>query len=130
VTAFPKTCAAAGYAARHGPGELARARATLLLARLDACEDFLPDGDVPAARRGLLRDLVLAARDRAGPAWLAATGDDPDIAAFTALQAAPVPAAPAELDEIISRVLWARFAPPGGAARPGPAPGPGKAGTP
>ena len=132
MTAFPETRAAAGYAARHGPGELARARATLLLARLDACEDFLPggDGDVPAVLRGLLRDLVLAARDLAGPAWLAATGDDPDIAAFTALQAAPVPAAPAELDEIISRVLWARFAPPGGAARPGPAPGPGKAGTP
>ena len=80
MTAFPKTRAAAGYAARHGPGELARARATLLLARLDACEDFLPDGDVPAARRGLLRDLVLAARDLAGPAWLAATGGDPDMA--------------------------------------------------
>jgi hypothetical protein len=90
VTAFPRTRAAAGYAARHGPGELARARATLLLARLDACEDFLPDGDgdVPAARRSLLPDLVLAARDLAGPAWLAATGDDPDIAAFTGVDIA------------------------------------------
>ena len=92
MTAFPRTRAAAGYAARHGPGELARARATLLLARLDACEDFLPDGDgdVPAARRGLLRDLVLAARDLAGPAWLAATGDDPDIAAFTGVDTGTV----------------------------------------
>jgi hypothetical protein len=64
---------------------------------------------VPAALHGLLRDLVLAARDLAGPAWLAAASDDPDIAAFTALQATPVPPSPAELDEIISRVLWARF---------------------
>ena len=65
-----------------------------------------------------------------GHGRLDASGDDPDVAAFTALQGTPVPAAPAELDEIISRVLWARFAPPGGAARPGPAPGPGQAGTP
>jgi hypothetical protein len=67
VSAFPKTRAAAGYAARHGPGELARARAAILLARLDAFEDLLPggDGDVPAALHGLLRDLVLAARDLA-----------------------------------------------------------------
>ena len=129
MSAFPKTRAAAGYAARHGPGELTRARAAILLARLDAFEDLLPggDGDVPAALHGLLRDLVLAARDLAGPAWLAAVGDDPGIAAFTALQATPVPPAPAELDEIISRVLWARFAPPGPArddGDPGPAPGP------
>jgi len=82
---------------------------------------------VPAALHGVLRDLVLAARDLAGPAWLAAASDDPDIAAFTALQATPVPPAPAELDEIISRVLRARFAPPGPArdgGDPGPAPGP------
>ena len=59
MSAFPKTRAAAGYAARHGPGELARARAAVLLARLDAFEDLLPggDGDVPAGLHGLLRDL-------------------------------------------------------------------------
>jgi hypothetical protein len=94
---------------------------------------------VPAVLRGLLRDLVLAVRDLAGPAWLQAACDDPDIAAFTALQAAPVPPSPAGLDEIISRVLWARFTPPGtprdgvgpapGCFAPGPAPGDGKAGT-
>jgi hypothetical protein len=86
---------------------------------------------VPAALHGLLRDLVLAARDLAGPAWLAAASDDPDIAAFTALQATPVPPSPAELDEIISRVLWARFPvrhPADGAGpAPGRASGPGQA---
>jgi len=98
------------------------------LARLDAWEDLLPggDGDVPAALHGLLRDLVLAARDLAGPAWLAAVGDDPGIAAFTALQATPAPPSPAGLDAIISRVLWARFPPPGTPRDGGPSP----AGTP
>jgi hypothetical protein len=129
MSTFPKTRAAAGYIARHGPGELARARAAILLAKLGACDDLLPGGDggVPAALHGLLRDLVLAARDLAGPAWLAATSDDPDIAAFTALQATSAPPSPADLDEIISRVLWARFAPPGRArdgGGPGSAPGP------
>jgi len=111
MAVFSKTRAAAGYAARHARGELARAHATILLARLDACEGVLPGGDrdVPAVLHGLLRDLVLATRDLAGPAWLEAASDTPDIAAFTALQATPAPPGPAELDEIISRVLWARF---------------------
>jgi hypothetical protein len=135
MSTFPKTRAAAGYAARHARSELARARATILLARLDACEAALTatggDGDVPAVH-GLLRDLVLAARDLAGPAWLEAAGDHPDIAAFTALQATPAPPAPAELDEIISRVLRARFPRPGPRAtappqRPAAAPHPGTA---
>ena len=127
MSAFPKTRAAARYAARHARSELARARAAVLLTRLGACADIPAGGDVPAAFHGVLRDLVLAARDLAGPAWLAAASDDPDIAAFTALQATPVPPAAAELGEIISRVLWARFPPPGPArdgGDPGPAPGP------
>jgi hypothetical protein len=80
VSVFPKTRAAAGYIAGTGPGELARTRAAILLARLGACEDILPggEGDVPAALHGLLRDLMLAVRDLAGPAWLDASGDDPD----------------------------------------------------
>lgn len=45
MSTFPKTRAAAGYIARHGPGELVRARATIVLARLDAFEDLLPGGD-------------------------------------------------------------------------------------
>src|SRR6516225_10557889 len=91
---FPQTRAAAGYIARHARGELARGRAAVLLTRLDACEHAPAGGDVPAVFHGVLRDLVLAARDLAGPAWLAAASHDPDIAAFTALQATPVPAFP------------------------------------
>ena len=89
MSAFPKTRAAARYAARHSRSELVRARAAVLLARLGACEDVPAGGDVPAVFHGVLRDLVLAARDLAGPAWLAAASDDPGIAAFTALQATP-----------------------------------------
>jgi hypothetical protein len=113
VSVFPKTRAAAGYIAGTGPGELARARATILLARLGACEDLLPggEGDVPAALHGLLRDLVLAVRDLAGPAWLDASGDDPDVTAFTVLEATARPPDRARIDEICSRLLWARFAP-------------------
>ena len=112
MSVFPKTRAAAGYIAGTGPGELARARATILLARLGAYEDILPgrDGGVPAALPGLLRDLVLAVRDLAGTAWLDANGDDPDVAAFTVLEAAASPPVTARIDEICSRMLWARFA--------------------
>ena len=120
MSLFPKTRTAAGYIAGTGPGELARARAIILLARLGACDDILPggEGDVPAALRGLLRDLVLAVRDLAGPAWLDASGDDPDVAAFTVLEAASPPDR-ARIDEICSRVLWARFAPGTGRDDPG-----------
>ena len=123
MSVFPKTRAAAEYIAGTGPGELARARATILLARLGACKDILPgvEGDMPAALQGLLRDLVLAVRDLAGPAWLDASGDDPDVAAFTILEATASPPDPARIDEICSRVLWARFAP--GAGRDHPAHG-------
>jgi hypothetical protein len=112
MSVFPKTRAAAGYIAGAGPGELVRARATILLARLGACDDILPggEGDVPAPC-DLLRDLVLAVRDLAGPAWLDASSDDPDVAALTVLEAAASPPDPARIDEICSRVLWARFAP-------------------
>jgi hypothetical protein len=126
MSAFPKTRAAARYAARHARSELARARAAVLLTRLGACQDIPAGAAVPAVFHGVLRDLVLAARDLAGPAWLAAASDDPDIAAFTALQATPAPPSPAELDEIIARVLWARFGPPG-TPRTAPAPHPGTA---
>ena len=121
MSAFPRTRAAAEYAARHSPAELTRARATILLARLGACEDLLPggDGDVPAALHGLLRDQVLAIRDLAGPAWLDASGDDPDVAAFTVLEATASPPDTARIDEICSRVLWARFAPDAGRNGPG-----------
>lgn len=110
---FPKTLAAAGYAATRDRGILVRGRTALLIRRLRACEAVLDetDGHILAETNGPLRDLVLAVRDLAGLPWLDARADDPDVAAFTALESAPAPPAPADLDEIVSRVLWARFAP-------------------
>jgi len=66
MSVFPKTRAAAGYIAGAGPGELARARAASLLARIGACDDILPAGgsDVPAALPGRL-DRVLMVRGQA-----------------------------------------------------------------
>jgi hypothetical protein len=116
VSYFPKTRAATRYAASREPSRecsaLARGRAAALLHRLHACEAALDaaGGHVTPAG-GQLRDLVLAARDLAGPSWLAASADDPDVEAFTVLESAPAPPAPADLDEVLSRVLWARFAP-------------------
>jgi hypothetical protein len=113
VSYFPKTRAAAGYAASRVRSPLARDRAAALLRRVRACDTALDaaGGHVTPAASTPLRDLVLATRDLAGPAWLAATADDPDVEAFTALESAPAPPAPADLDEVLSRVLWARFAP-------------------
>lgn len=110
---FPKTRAAVGYAASQGRSILVRGRAEVLIRRLQACEAALDeaDGHIPPVASGPLRDLVLAARDLAGPVWLAASADDPDVAAFTAVESAPAPPGPADLDEVLSRVLWARFAP-------------------
>ena len=123
MSVFGKTRAAAEYAARHGRTELARARAVVLLERLDACEVTLADDDTQlrVTIAGLLRSLVLAARDVVGPAWLEASSDDPDVATFTALQATASPPDPDRIDEICSRVLWARFARPG-ATRDGTGP--------
>ena len=73
MSVFPKTRAAAGYIAAAGPGELARTRAAILLARLGTCDDILPGGaggDVPAALHGLLRDLMQPSATRpAQPGW-------------------------------------------------------------
>jgi hypothetical protein len=135
MSTFAKTRAAAEYAARHCHTEPARSRRTVLLQRLSVCEAALAggNGQPPVTAAGLLRSLVLAVAGLAGPAWLAASGEDPDVAAFTTLQATASPPDPARIDEICSRVLWARFAPPGTARdgtgddtpQPGqPAPGP------
>lgn len=115
MSEFAKTRAAAGYAARHARAELAQARAAALLQRLSACEAAMTAGEaqLPTIAAGMLRNLVLAVSDLAGPAWLEANGDDPDVAAFTVMQATPSPPEPARIDEICSRVLWARFAPAG-----------------
>ena len=69
MSTFPKTRAAAGYAGRHGRTGLARSRAIVLLKRLNACEAAIAgaSGQLPLNVAGLLRGLVLAARDLAGP---------------------------------------------------------------
>src|SRR5689334_14325912 len=101
VSVFPRTRAATGHAALHGPPGPARTRAAVVLARLDACDYLLAvgNGHAPAAVHGALRDLVLAVRDLASPAWLQASADDPDVAAFTALQATASPPRPAQIDQ-------------------------------
>ena len=114
MTTFAKTRAAASYAAQHGP-QAARGAAAWLLKQAAACQDALDGepGQPPAVTAGLLHALVLAAGELTGPAWLAANEDDPDVAAFAALQATASPPDPGRIDDIISRVLWARFAPTG-----------------
>jgi hypothetical protein len=116
VRPFGKTRAAAEYAALHARADLTRVRAAALLRELAACETALADenGQQPAAvTAALLRSLVIAVRDLAGPAWVDASADDPDVAAFTAMQATASPPDPGVADEICSRVLWARFSPAG-----------------
>ena len=113
---FAKTRAAAEYAALHARADLSRARAAAILQELVACETALADrnGRQPdAVSAGLLRTLVIAVRDLVGPAWLEASADDPDVAAFTAMQATASPPDAGVVDETCSRVLWTRFSPVG-----------------
>jgi hypothetical protein len=87
---FTKTRSAADYISRHTTSDLTRSRALVLLKRLGVCEAALAaTGGDPGLAHSLLRGLVLTAGELAGPAWLSANTDDPDIAAFTALGDAP-----------------------------------------
>jgi hypothetical protein len=116
VRPFGKTRAAAEYAALHARADLVRVRAAALLQELAAFETALAGGngrERAAVSAALLRSLVIAVRDLAGPAWLDACADDPDVAAFTAMQATASPPGPGVVDETCSRVLWARFSPAG-----------------
>ena len=113
---FGKTRAAAEYAALHALADVTRVRAAVLLQELAACETALADGkgrQSAAVSAALLRSLVITVRDLAGPAWLDASAGDPDVAAFTAMQATASPPDPGVADETCSRVLWARFSPAG-----------------
>lgn len=118
MNTFAKTRAAAQYAARHAASDLTRHRAAVLLKRLNVCEAALAgtNGQLPVTTAGLLRTLMLAVRDLAGTTWLDASGDDPDVAAFTALEAITSPLEPARIDQVCAAVLWARYAP--GTSRP------------
>jgi hypothetical protein len=109
--AFTKTRAAADYICRHTSSELTGHRALKLLTQLRSCEAALAaEGDIPVAVQSLLRALALTVRELTGTGWLAVNRDDPDIAAFAALDMKPHPPPPDDLDEVLSRVLWARFA--------------------
>jgi len=115
VHSFRKTRAAAGYAAQHASPVPARVRAAALLEQLADWETAEDAGirQQAAADPGLLRSLVIAVRDVAGTDWLDAMADDPDVAAFTAISAAASAPSPDRIDEMCSRVLWARFSPVG-----------------
>lgn len=107
MTTFRKTRTAIAFVSRHTRSDITRTRALALGALLEKVNS----GDVPHEGSTLFRDLVIAIRDLVGPAWLDANADDPDIREFTALDAAPEPPSAEVLDEILSGVLWARFAP-------------------
>jgi hypothetical protein len=115
VETFRKTRAAAGYAARHAGAEVARVRAAAILEHLAALEMAAADGNHLQAAAGtrLLRSLLAAVRDLAGTEWLEVMADDPDVTAFTAIPASGRVPKPERIDEICSRVLWARFSPDG-----------------
>jgi hypothetical protein len=125
-----KTRTAADYAYRHARGELARAEVAEVL-RAIAAYDAAASPDAILRR---MRDLIIAVQQAAGPAVLKANADDPDIARFNALlEEATGKAAdagrggaarddgasggPADLDEILAAVLWARYGPEPGARR-------------
>lgn len=115
MTAFPGTRAAVGHICRHTSSDATRCRAAAVIQWLDRCDTALAghrDADaMPLAVPGLLRELVLAVRELAGAVWLAVAAGHPDVATFTALGMLPAPPAPAILDRILSRVLWAHCAP-------------------
>lgn len=103
--AFPKTRRALEFAATR-PGRAAHAHEALLA--LARSERALQDGTDPA-----LPQLADAVRTLVGNPWLQGNADDTDVIFLYALATPGVslgPATLAEADEIISRVLWARFA--------------------
>jgi hypothetical protein len=109
TTVLTQTSAAARDIAQHAPVAVTRARALLLDQQLAACAT----GPAP----GVLRQIVIAIRDLAGPAWLTHHASDPAIRAFTALDAMPAPPPLPILDHTLARCLQARFTP-----RPGQEP--------
>jgi hypothetical protein len=121
VSAFAKIRAATEYAAQHGRSGLTQPGAVLLLKRLDVCEAVLADrgGQLPVMVAGLLRGVVLAARELAGPTRLEANGEDPDVAAFIALLATASPPDPARIDEICSWLRSGAAVPPRDRMAPG-----------
>ncbi len=91
----------------------ARTRSAELRDRAADVLRVVDDVDAAAGAPATLRDLVVSVADCAGPEWLQAHADDPDVRRLTAYLETPVlvPGDPAELDELLARVLWARHGP-------------------
>ena len=104
MRAFSRTRAVLRHVAQHAPGHLTRTRALLLDQQLTTC--------TTPPSPGMLRQVIVAIRHLAGPAWLEANADNPAVSAFANLDAPPRPPPPPLLDQILARCLEARFIPP------------------
>jgi hypothetical protein len=115
VIAFLKTRAAADHIYRHVPNDRTRRSALAVLSQLNRCEAAVADqtgnGNSPVTISALLRGLISATADLAGPEWLTAHHDDPAAAGFTALRQADHLPDPVVIDDVLSGLLWARYAP-------------------
>lgn len=135
---FRKTRTAAGYLLLHGDGDATRyARVRRLFSALQDCDRALATGD--RKPDDAIADVLVAAADMAGREWLAAHDADPDVQRLTtalrggwraaaghladayavpngahAVAGVAEPTAPdlADLDALLSRVLWTRYGPP------------------
>jgi hypothetical protein len=104
TTTLSHTSAAARSIAQHTPTALTRTRALLLDRQLATC--------TTEPTPGMLRQIVIAIRDLAGPAWLTRHASDPAISAFTSLDTTWAPPPLPVLDHILACCLQARFSPP------------------
>jgi hypothetical protein len=114
--AMPRTTSAADQLLRSACPPGTRRQAGDLMMTLAAVECHAGPGGPAVMVPALLRDLVIITARLAGRTWLEASADR--TAAFTALQATPLPPPLAELDQILARVLADRFGlpPPGGSS--------------
>ncbi|HEY3956420.1 MAG TPA: hypothetical protein VGM53_23880 [Streptosporangiaceae bacterium] len=112
MTALSRTRAVVRDIAQHAPTALVRHRALLF--------DQLAAGITSTApSAGMLRQIVIAIRDLAGPAWLAAHASEPAVHAFTRLDTTPTPPPLPVLDHTLARCLQARFTTSSGEMRSG-----------
>lgn len=105
---MPKTISAADRLHRSACSPDTRRQAGDLLLALVAVECHASASMPAPVSPALLRDLVIITARLAGHAWLEANDDQ--TAMFTALYATRRPPPPAELDQILARVLSDRFA--------------------
>lgn len=103
-----KTRTAADYVHTHTRSAHTRAGATDVLRALAGVHTAADPDDAAT-----LRDLIAAVADCAGSDWLQANADDPDVRRLTQYLETPalVPSDPADLDDLLATVLWARHGP-------------------